>query len=225
MKRRMDQVRRKGALQRPVYALAAALVAAGLLAALTVWVASGRLADLDQWLLSRVAEWHGPQLGVFFQVVTWVGSFYLVGPAVLSLMLFLNAKRERAAALVVGTAFYGAALATFVFKRVLDRERPLAIELAGKLLPADPAFPSGHTTHAAALALCLWWLAWRYWPRHQTLVALTAGSVAVMVALSRLYLQVHWPSDVAAGVLVALCWCALVAALADRRFGSGGGST
>ncbi|HRP95999.1 MAG TPA: phosphatase PAP2 family protein [Rhodocyclaceae bacterium] len=213
------------ALQRRTSALAVAMVAASLLLAVTGLVAGGRAAGPDQWLLARVAELQQPALGLFFRVATWAGSFYLLGPAVLMGMLYLNARRERSAALVVGTGFYGAALATFVFKRVLDRERPVALDAAVGVLPPDPAFPSAHATHAVALALCLWWLARRYRPRQQMLVALTAGSAALVVALSRLYLQVHWPSDVAAGALVALGWCALVAALAESRSGSGGRST
>lgn len=214
-----------GALQRHAPAGAVAMVATGLLLALTGLLASGRLASFDEWLLSLVAELHRPQLGVFFRAATWAGSFYLLGPAVLMVMLYLNAQRERSAALGLGTAFYGAALATFVFKHVLDRERPVPIDAAVGLLPPDPAFPSAHATHAVALALCLWWLARRYRPRQQMPVALTAGSAALVVAFSRLYLQVHWASDVAAGALVALGWCALVAALAESRSGAGGGST
>ena len=81
---------------------------------------------------------------------------------------------------------------------------------------APPAFPSGHATTAAAfyLALLIAFVALR--PRRRT-VLLAAGTVACVlvigVAISRVYLGVHYPSDVVAGLLLGSVWSLLVGAL------------
>jgi undecaprenyl-diphosphatase len=94
-------------------------------------------------------------------------------------------------------------------KQALGRERPLLHPALADFIRFDWSFPSGHATHAAAFSLILWLLARetgvaRHW------LPLLAFVVMLGVALSRLYLQVHWPSDVLAGVLLATVWAGLV---------------
>jgi len=68
--------------------------------------------------------------------------------------------------------------------------------------PADPSFLSGHTTQAAAFALaCLLAAGTRL---NAALVAIAITYVVALVAASHLYLQVHFPSDVAAGLMLAV---------------------
>lgn len=83
-----------------------------------------------------------------------------------------------------------------VLKRWVDRPRPGQLEHLMGLVVTDPgrSFPSGHATAIFALATALsfrWPKGWAVW-----------FGVAVLVALSRLALGVHWPSDLVAGVLI-----------------------
>lgn len=177
------------------------------LTALTLAVTSGVLATVDQALLAWFAAWRNPAADVFFRWATWSGSFYVLGPAVVVGVLLLRHAGRTGDALRFGIAFYGAALSTLVFKSLLGRERPGLFEPPLQILPVDAAFPSGHATHAAALAFCLIWLArrdGRYWKLAFSLLLPYVG----LVAASRLYLQVHWPSDVLAGILLAWLWVA-----------------
>ena len=175
------------------------------LTALALAAASGTTAVLDEAILAWFAAQHDPVANAFFRGVTWIGSFWLLGPGV-AVGLWLLARTGRITdALRLGAVFYGSALTTLVLKLLIVSERPALFESALPALPADAAFPSGHATHAAALALCLAWLARRDCSRWRaTLVLLLV--YAAMVAVSRLYLQVHWPSDVLGGILVALLW-------------------
>ncbi len=184
---------------------------------LTATVVSGQTLGWDRPLLLWLAAQRTPLWDGFFAGVTWLGSFYLLGPAVLGVSLGLARRGLRPSAWVLAAGFYGTALLTFLLKRLVGRDRPELGDPALYALPMDGAFPSGHTAHAVAAALGLWWLTRRHWPRWQWPVASVLGSLAVLVGISRLYLQVHWPSDVGGGALLAIAWCAGVFGLAHLR--------
>lgn len=192
------------------------LAAAILLLLLTVAVRGGQTDEWDRRLLAWFAGQRTPMLDSFFAGMTWLGSFYLLAPAVLAATLVMARRGLTPSAWVLAAGFYGAALFTFLLKRLLGRARPDTGDPALVALPADAAFPSGHTTQAVAVALCLWWLARRHRPRWQWPIGSLLGSLALLVANSRIYLQVHWPSDVTGGALLAIAWCAGVFALSHR---------
>ncbi|MFZ5484745.1 MAG: phosphatase PAP2 family protein [Pseudomonadota bacterium] len=177
-------------------------------------LARDRLAGLDQGLLDLFAALRGPVLDGLFQAVTWLGSGYLLAPVVLGLVAWLIARRQGLAAWLLAMTYFGAALTTWALKQAIGRLRPDQHPALADFIGVDWSFPSGHTTHAAALALGLWaCLPVRQpWAR-RILASVLAGGVC-LVATSRLYLQVHWPSDVLAGLLVALAWAGLAAASA-----------
>ncbi len=112
--------------------------------------------------------------------------------------------------------FVGDKLVTNGIKDLVDRARPTLNPIAETL---GPSFPSGHSSTAAsfyaALALIL---ARRRGARVRALLAGAAGGIAVAVASSRVLLDVHWLSDVVAGLLLGWAWFALCAiAFGGRR--------
>ena len=115
--------------------------------------------------------------------------------------LLLCHPRTRRAGLAGVFALVGSLLLTNVLlKHLVARPRPwLAVEgLAALVWEGDPnSFPSGHSS--AALASAAAW--WRYLPRPWRGIGLACG---LLMALSRLYVGVHFPSDVLCGVLVGL---------------------
>ena len=152
---------------------------------------------LDQAMLFASRAGSGP----------WVTAFDVL---VCALLL---ARRRRLQALYWTLATGGAALLNLLAKHSYARERP---DLWPSLAPESSfSFPSGHAMQSMALAAALVVLAWHTrlrWP-------LLAGGAAFTLAVdvSRVYLGVHFPSDVLAGWCASLAWAAGLALLFRRR--------
>ncbi|BDP44607.1 phosphatidylglycerophosphatase B (plasmid) [Deinococcus aetherius] len=132
---------------------------------------------------------------------------YFGGPLVMGVVIVLLPTifwftRHRPQALFALLALGGAAGVQAIMKRIFQRPRP---ELWPRLVTETGAsFPSGHSTVAAALAVLVVLLLWPTRLRWPALV-LGAGYYALM-ALSRVVLGVHYPTDVLAGGLTSLVW-------------------
>jgi membrane-associated phospholipid phosphatase len=153
----------------------------------------------DVAILDWFAKQRTPLLDRLMIVVTWLGSFYTVAlAAILIAWRLFKRKRQQDAWLLLSALGYGALIGR-IAKWWIDRPRPdMHIWLSN--LPMDSSYPSLHSLQAMAFFLALALIVRRtwFWP-----IALT---VAVMVAISRLYLQVHYPSDITAGLLGAILW-------------------
>ena len=193
--------------------LAIAISVAGwfLLGALTLLVRSyGSLRDLE----SSVARWgstHATELSTrALNGVTMLGDAKVV-VGLAALLLIAEAYRGFSArvtcflvAVVVGNE-----LITTAVKHLMHRTRPTLNPIAATL---GPSFPSGHSSTAAAFyAAAAVVLARRH--GHFAFTALTslAVAIAVAVASSRVFLDVHWLSDVVAGLAVGWAWVTLCA--------------
>jgi len=137
-----------------------------------------------------------------FLVFTAIGYQYGVVPFDVALVLWLAWKRRFREGLFAGIALGGSALLNIVAKQVFARERPT---LWQSISPEDTfSFPSGHAMGSMTLAVVLVLLAW---PTRWRKPALIAMAIFVpMVGLSRIYLGVHYPSDILAGWTAASVW-------------------
>ncbi|MCA1671781.1 MAG: bifunctional DedA family/phosphatase PAP2 family protein [Actinobacteria bacterium] len=75
--------------------------------------------------------------------------------------------------------------------------------------PYGFSFPSGHTMTATVGYALLAWLLCRFWLSKQVVLIVLAGGLAVTVGMSRVYLGVHWPSDVLASWCLGIAWLSL----------------
>ena len=149
-----------------------------------------------------------PPVRQFFRVVSWLGNGYFW----YALMAFLVAWYDQAAWYPVLHMIIAGLSGTLIYKRLKKstlRPRPFTVhrEIAQGVAILDQySFPSGHTLHAVTFAI----VAAIYFPSLSWLV----GSFAALVALSRLVLGVHYPTDVLAGVILG----ALIAGLSFLIF-------
>jgi undecaprenyl-diphosphatase len=207
----------------PALALAALAV---LLAIGFFWisraVAAGRMENLDERLLLAMRESDDLSDPVGPKWVEEVGRDFtsLGGVAVLTLITCIATAFFWLASMHHGAVYIAAASVTAMLlsstlKGVFDRPRP-------DLVPHEAAvysssFPSGHSTMAAAVYLTLALVASRFVPRRRVKALFLVAAIFVTgaVGVSRVYLGVHWPSDVLAGWAIGaawalLCWCAAV---------------
>jgi undecaprenyl-diphosphatase len=116
----------------------------------------------------------------------------------------------------------GEKLVTTTIKDLADRVRPSLNPVAATL---GPSFPSGHSASAAAFFAAAALLVGRHQGRRgRAILAGLAAGIAVAVAMSRVMLDVHWLTDVVAGLALGWAWFAVSAiAFGGRllRFGAG----
>ncbi|MCQ4311253.1 bifunctional DedA family/phosphatase PAP2 family protein [Pseudomonas stutzeri] len=182
-------------------------LAAGLSAAILLGLFFGwpYLVEFDEGLMELVQGERSPIFDHFMVVVTRAGDFHTqLWAAVLLSLLLIALKQMRAAVFAILTLL-GTALANGALKATFGRIRPEIL-----LEPLHTfSFPSGHSSAAFAFFLTLGVLAGRGQPPRLRLAwVLLAGLPATAIALSRVYLGVHWPTDVIAGAVLASTICA-----------------
>lgn len=167
----------------------------------------------DRGILRLLHETQHPALTVFFSAATWLGSIVVLLPASLLLARHYLRHGQPRAALLLPLAVGGAWLLAHAGKLLVDRPRPdLYPALIG--MPTDLSFPSAHTLQIAAFFVA-WLLAQGSRPNWRAIAA--AAMVVMVVAWSRLYLQVHFPSDVLAGLIVGAAWVIGLRLLLETR--------
>ena len=126
----------------------------------------------------------------------------------------LSLARRRTAALFLLASFWGALIAGSAAKLLFERPRPELVPHAARVFTTS--FPSSHATVSAAAGLAVAMILAEARPerRFRLLAAWSAVCLVIIIGLSRVYLGVHWPTDVGAGWALgtgwaALCWAAL----------------
>jgi membrane-associated phospholipid phosphatase len=191
----------------------------GLLACL-VGVEAGVLVRID-WV---VARWAHVRVSGFSEAamhgITLLGETAVVAALVVAVAAveWVWAGSSRGALFLVGVVA-GDGLVTLAVKALVHRARPPFEPVAATL---GPAFPSGHSSLAAAFFAAGALLLSRGRTRRAT-AALGAAAVAIAaaVATSRVFLDVHWVSDVVAGVGLGWAWFALCALAFGATFRTG----
>jgi membrane-associated phospholipid phosphatase len=143
------------------------------------------------------------------KVVTWAGSAFLLVPLALIACLALIRAGLRREALAVALSLGGAMLISDLVKLLVSRPRP---PLGHLQAVTGSSFPSGHATQASAFWFSLVFVlpAAGASPELTRVAAGVALLIVLAVAASRVYLGVHYPSDMIAGVLLGTGWAVYV---------------
>ena len=188
--------------------------------AAAMWLDSA-FAEFDQAILGAIHQVQGSGadvvLGPLAEILALIGKGG-IGLILLGAVLLCFRRTRRYGAGVLAALAIGALLTNVILKPLVARSRPYADELgvlhqwwmeAGAAMESDRSFPSGHTTAAMAAMTAVFFLG----DRRQTWAVFF---LPLAMALSRLYLVVHYPTDVLAGLIVGFLAGALAAWLVRR---------
>lgn len=162
-------------------------------------------------LLHVIQNLHTPFLDSVMVFLSKLGDHGMVWVAIA--VLLLAGRKTRSCGIRMLVSMLVCLLVGNVFlKNWICRARPCWVDQSVKMLvdiPRDYSFPSGHTMHGFAAAVVLW-----FYDRKMGWIAL---ALAAAIAFSRLYLFVHYPTDVLAGFCIGTITAMLVVWGANRR--------
>lgn len=165
----------------------------------------------------RISELNGAAVDL-----TALGSPIVITIVTIGGLLILWRIRDHAGMSYLAAVSIGAGLLTSAMKYLIDRERPQIIprlvEVSGQ------SYPSGHSLAAAAVYLGLTFLACQSFRSAGDRIILFSAVVCLIgaVSFSRVYLGVHYPSDVASGVFLGSAWTLLLTGIFSHRRVIGG---
>jgi membrane-associated phospholipid phosphatase len=166
-------------------------------------------AAVQSWVLAHQATW----VEQIFRWITTLGG--ITGMRVLAgagaAYLWSRGRRRVAAGVLLAAVV--ADILFHVVKPLVARPRPLGL---GGLVDSSYAFPSGHATVSAAVCCTLAYVLWREGLVGGRPALMLAVIVPLLVGVSRLYLNVHWATDVLGGWFAGLLIAVLSALVYDR---------
>jgi len=206
---------------RSVYVVLGLFLSLGLLAtvlAMVVFALIGRFVvtgythRIDVALMQWVSLYHSPMFDVLALEITALGSITVVALVAMVASALLWTSEHRYSVLLLWAAIVGGAVLNLMLKAGFDRPRP-DIFVWRTAYVGQSSFPSGHAT----LAMVVYWtlaylvsrlerpplLRWATWGFALVLV--------LMIGASRIYIGVHYPSDVVAGFVVGFAWATVCA--------------
>ena len=213
---------------RGFYAAAGVLLSAGLalslvglwaLSGLTEDVLEGETARVDQAILSWMNQRATPWLDQAAVEITALGDTLVMVMVALVAASLLWALGQKAYGWLLATAVTGAGVVTPVLKTIFDRPRPQLFEWRAHYAETSAAYPSGHATMSMVTLVTVAFIIHRLSePRWAGAVAAVLAALTILlIGTSRLYLGLHYPSDVLAGYVVGFAWAVLCALTLTAR--------
>lgn len=169
-------------------------------------VGNKSIAHFDTAVIGFVQGLEAPWLTSIMKVFTWIGSGYVVALiALIGFMVLYFVLRYRHQAFLLISVIAGSVLLNSVLKLYFRRERP---EIHRIMDANGFSFPSGHTMMAFALYAIIAYIAWRNVKKTMSRVVLVlfTAFMIIMIGTSRIYLGVHYPSDIVGGFAASALW-------------------
>jgi undecaprenyl-diphosphatase len=196
---------------RTLLAFAVAFASALAFARIAREVVEGETSEMDRTVELAIHGLQSPALGHVMRAFTFLGSPFAVIPLAAGVIVWAVRKKETRAAVAFFVVLVMTEALNVMLKHTFERPRPTLFQEIATL--HSYSFPSGHAMAAAAIYGSMGVVVSRLAPTHRRPLVVGLPVLILMIGLSRIYLGVHWPSDVLAG-FAAGAFIALAAAIA-----------
>ncbi|MHA7964547.1 phosphatase PAP2 family protein [Paenibacillus sp. CAU 1782] len=190
-----------------------------------VFISNEKVAHFDQNLISFIQGLEHPTITRIMKVFTFIGSGVPVGVITAISILFLyKVLHHRVELVLLMGVIIGSALLNPVLKEIFHRARPMIHRIIEE---NGFSYPSGHSMAAFSLYGALTYLLLRHIKSSsgRTLLLIISGIMILLIGLSRIYLGVHYPTDVLGGFLASGGWLAIAIWFFQRRYRKQSGNT
>jgi len=161
---------------------------------------------LDTWIYSHIHQIYTPIFTKAMISITSIDNTLPISFIILSICIYMGYKKWYREILFFLSSLLGSSALMFAIKHIVQRPRPAQhiIEVSGY------SFPSGHAATSTALAFALYFIL-KEKTKHKKILLILSIMYPLLISFSRVYLSVHYLSDVIAGIGLALFWVSLVA--------------
>ncbi|OPG94463.1 phospholipid phosphatase [Chryseobacterium mucoviscidosis] len=172
-------------------------------------ISDNQIHRFDDSLITWIQGMESQGMTRWMELFTWIGSgIPVVIITILSMVVLYVFLKHRRELLFLGCVIAGSAILNTLLKLMFHRARPTIhriIEVSGY------SFPSGHSMAAFSLYGGLAFLIWKHIPTAvgRVLMIIVSAMFILMIGMSRIYLGVHYPSDVVGGYFMSGCWLAV----------------
>lgn len=173
------------------------------------WLING----FDQSVWQMMSLIRKPWIDTMMMIITKLGNWQTVATVTFLIMVWLGCKRKYKLMVAIGTTNLAGMMFVSLSKMILARERP---PLGAALIRQDGfAMPSGHSYFAVVFYGLLAYFGYKWLKKKWSLWA-GVGLIGAITS-SRIYLGVHWATDVLSGVAASLVWLGLLVLYLERR--------
>ncbi|RUT47480.1 phosphatase PAP2 family protein [Paenibacillus anaericanus] len=194
-------------ITRPVSALLlTSIVCAILFGLIATAIGNLRIEGFDHTIITFIQGLESPLLTSLMKFFTWIGGGIPVATITLLTMVVLYVfLRHRKELIFLSLVVVGSVLINSVLKLVFSRSRPTVYRI---IEATGYSFPSGHSMFAFSFYGVLAFLLWRHVPVTwgRVLLIIFSSLFILLIGISRIYLGVHYPSDVLGAYLMSGCW-------------------
>jgi undecaprenyl-diphosphatase len=200
----------------PKYYKTVAVIAAILFTGIAIFVFTGQT-SFDKEVIQQAHYWENERLTKLMQAITFLGNYQFLIPANLLLIaILLRDKQKRAAVTVLIIALTSLGW-DVLLKDLFHRNRPADAMITGI---KNFSFPSGHALMSVAFYGLLILLL-NYWVKNKTrqkVITVFLLLLILLIGFSRIYLRVHYPTDVLAGYFFEAGWVGLLLSLFQKYY-------
>jgi len=168
---------------------------------------------IDEKIYSVISMLHSDVATVFFKSVTILGNAKIIG--LICIILLLPKKTRYIVGMPITIVTFVSGIVNILLKNVFERQRPILEQLVNE---DSFSFPSGHSMVTAAIYSMIIYLSSKYIKNNKikNIVNIVSCVIIFLVGISRIYLRVHYFSDVIAGWLLGIVIVSIYSVIEDR---------